>query len=68
MNRSHNTPIFRFFQSLDWQDVYYKQLLPPIVPNITSEEDTSNVEDYSKEDTKTGVAVSMKQLRIFEGF
>ena len=68
MDRSHNIPYFRFFHSLDWQEVYYKQLKPPIVPIITSEEDTSSVEDYSEEDTKTGVAVSMKQLRMFEDF
>ena len=59
---------FRFFQSLDWDDVYNKQLKPPIVPKITSKEDTSNFEDYTDEESKTSLPVSKKQLRMFEDF
>ena len=49
-------------------DVYNKQFIPPIVPNITSEEDTSNFEDYTDEESKTSAPVSKKQLRLFEDF
>ena len=59
---------FRFFQSMDWDDVYNKELKPPIVPKITSEEDTSNFEDYTDEESKTSPPVSKKQLRMFEDF
>jgi len=58
----------RFFYSLDWQDVYFKHLAPPIVPSITSEEDTSNFEDYTEEESKKRAAVSKKQLKLFEDF
>ena len=27
-------PIDRWFKSLDWEEVYYKQLKPPIVPKV----------------------------------
>ena len=38
------------------------------MPNITSEEDTSNFEDYIDEESKTSLPVSKKQLRMFEDF
>ena len=59
---------FRFFHSLDWDDVYNKQLKPPIVPKITSEEDTSIFEDYTDEESKTCIPVPKKQLRMFHDF
>ena len=59
---------FRFFQSMDWDDVCNKESKPPIVPKITSEEDASNFEDYTYEESKTSFPVSKKQLRTFEDF
>ena len=59
---------FSFFSNLDWEDVYNKNLKPPIVPNIKSAEDTSNFEDYTEEDSKKGVAVPKKHLKLFEDF
>ena len=55
-------------ESLDWDDVYNKQLKPPLVPKITSEEDKSNFEDYTDEESKTSLPVSKKQLKMFEDF
>ena len=59
---------FRFFHNLDWEDVYNKLLKPPIVPNMISDEDTSNFEDYTEEDSKKGTDVPQKYFKLFEDF
>ena len=59
---------FRFFQTLDWQDVYYKQLKPPIIPKIKSEADTANFENYPEADFNKVPAVSDRQIGLFADF
>jgi len=58
----------KFFSTLDWQEVYYKHLPPPIVPKIKSEEDTSNFENYPETDFKNVPGVSYRQIQLFEDF
>ena len=31
---------------MDWEEVYYKQLKPPIIPKVSYEGDTRNFDDY----------------------
>ena len=59
---------FRFFQSLDWEDVYYKQLKPPIVPTVKSEADTRNFADYEETDWRKAPQVSERQVGLFADF
>ena len=59
---------FRFFKTLDWQDVYYKQLKPPIVPKVESEGDTRNFENYQDADLKQCPPVSIRQIQQFADF
>ena len=41
----------RWFKSLDWEEVYHRQLKPPIVPKVDGEGDTCNFDDYPEVDT-----------------
>jgi len=58
----------RFFSSLDWEDVYYKQLKPPIVPKIRSKADTRNYADYPETDWRKAPEVSARQICLFDDF
>ena len=60
--------LFRFFQSVDWEDVYYKQLKPPIVPKVKSEGDTRNFADYEESDWRKVPQVSERQIGLFADF
>jgi hypothetical protein len=60
--------IFRFFQSLDWASVDKKKLVPPIVPNVKSENDTRNYILYNGNTAITAEAVSEEELRLFHDF
>eukprot|EP00092_Neocalanus_flemingeri_P095500 GFUD01121511.1.p1 GENE.GFUD01121511.1~~GFUD01121511.1.p1 ORF type:complete len:123 (+),score=39.02 GFUD01121511.1:361-729(+) len=57
-----------FFKSLDWQDVYYKQLKPPIVPKVKSEADTRNFQEYAETDLNKVPPVSARQIGLFADF
>ena len=48
--------------------MFYKNLKPPIIPVITSEEDASNFEDYTDEDIEKVPPVSKKYLKLFDDF
>jgi len=58
----------RFFKSIDWEDVYYRKLKPPIVPRVTFDGDTKNFDDYPETDWKTVKTVSPRQLTMFDDF
>jgi hypothetical protein len=60
--------IHRFFHSLDWASVSKKQLPPPIVPNIKTENDTRNYILYNGNTAITTEAVSEEEIRLFEDF
>ena len=40
---------FRFFEDISWEDVYSKQLAPPILPVLRGEADTQYFLDYEDE-------------------
>ena len=58
----------RFFETLDWSDVYYKKIKPPIVPIVRFEGDTANFEDYPEADLKKVQTVSERQNELFADF
>ena len=43
------TVSFRFFEDISWEDVYSKQLSPPILPVLRGEADTQYFLDYEDE-------------------
>ena len=64
----YNIFFYRFFSSLDWEDLYYKQLKPPIIPKIRSQADTRNYADYPETDWRKAPEVSARQICLFDDF
>ena len=61
----------RFFDNVDWNQVYSRQLPAPICPVLASDIDTSYFLDYSEEDKDkrdNGIQVDKHNLLLFEGF
>ena len=47
--------------------MYHKKLKPPFVPNITSDGDTSNFQEYSDEELEID-PVTDREARVFDDF
>jgi len=58
----------RWFKTIDWEEVYCRQLKPPIVPKVRYEGDTKNFDDYPETDWASVKKVSERQLAMFEDF
>ncbi|KAL5290242.1 PRKX family protein [Megaselia abdita] len=58
----------RWFKHLNWSDVINKKLTPPIIPQVTSDGDTSNFDDYPESDLKPATAVGESHLQLFKDF
>jgi len=58
----------RWFKTIDWEDVYYRKLKPPILPKMRFEGDTKNFDDYPEADWRCVRPVSDRQLAMFEDF
>ncbi|KAK7873091.1 hypothetical protein R5R35_000371 [Gryllus longicercus] len=58
----------RWFKGIDWQDVYYRKLKPPIVPRVTYDGDTRNFDEYPEADWKSAPCVGESEQKLFEDF
>ncbi|XP_023162121.1 cAMP-dependent protein kinase catalytic subunit 3 isoform X2 [Drosophila hydei] len=58
----------RWFKNLNWNDVYNKKLMPPILPDVHHDGDTTNFDDYSEMDWKPTIAIDQKDLKLFNDF
>merc|ERR1712212_1140948 len=58
----------RWFKTIDWDEVYCRQLKPPIVPKVRYEGDTENFDDYPETDWASVKKVSDRQLAMFDDF
>lgn len=58
----------RWFKNIDWEDVYKRQLKPPIVPTVVHDGDTSNFDEYPETDFKSARFVDNNELVLFEDF
>ena len=54
---------FRFFKTLDWEEVYHKKLKPPILPKVKSDRDPGTVSAEVSE-----IQVKKKSLDLFGNF
>ena len=61
-------PCFRWFKSVDWEEVYQRELKPPIVPKVSSDGDTRNFDNYPEEDWRKVEPVTERQLAMFSDF
>jgi len=58
----------RWFKLIDWEEVYYKQLKPPLVPMTSFDGDTRNFDNYPETDWDNVKAVTGRQLAMFQDF
>jgi len=58
----------RWFKGVDWEEVYYRNLKPPIVPKVGFEGDTRNFDDYAETDWRKVPPVTERELRMFQDF
>ena len=58
----------RWFKSIDWEEVYQRQLRPPIVPNVSSDGDTRNFDNYPEEDWSKVEPITERQMAMFSDF
>ena len=58
----------RWFKSIDWEEVYQRQLRPPIVPNVSSDGDTRNFDNYPEEDWSSVEPITERQMAMFSDF
>ena len=58
----------RWFKNIDWEDVFYKKIKPPIVPNVSYDGDPRNYDDYPETDFRKVPPVTEREQRLFEDF
>ncbi|XP_013774735.1 protein kinase DC2-like [Limulus polyphemus] len=59
----------RLFKGISWDDVLNRRDKPPIVPEVKSEGDTSNFDNYPEKDkNKKSPSLSEKEMEMFKDF
>ncbi|XP_021946970.1 cAMP-dependent protein kinase catalytic subunit PRKX [Folsomia candida] len=58
----------RWFRDFDWDDVLNRRLPPPIIPQVSSEGDTHNFDDYPELESWRSKTVPDEELQLFEDF
>ena len=64
----HHQHSLRWFKSVDWEEVYQRQLKPPIVPKVSSDGDTRNFDNYPEEEWRNVEPITERQLAMFSDF
>merc|ERR1712212_812129 len=67
-NGTEDVKRHRWFKSVDWEEVYYKQLKPPIIPKVSYDGDTRNFDDYPETDWRQVPSVTEREFRMFDDF
>lgn len=65
-NGARDIKCHRWFNTIDWNDVYNKKYTPPIRPVLKSADDTANFDEYSEDFSPAEANASDYQL--FEDF
>ena len=58
----------KWFKGVDWEEVFYRKLKPPIVPKVSYDGDTRNFDDYPETDWRKVPPVTERELRMFDDF
>ena len=58
----------RYFSGINWSDVQNKRLPPPLVPNVTNNEDTRYFNYYQENDINIEDFVNNEHLQLFKDF
>ena len=65
---SEEVQTHHWFQSLDWGDVFARNLMPPIVPRVSGPGDTRCYDTYEELDWKKTPTASTKAQELFKNF
>lgn len=66
-NGSMDVKNAKWFNDLDWTKLEQKKIVPPIIPEVSSDNDTSNFEEYSDSEMEAAAPVLLGK-DPFEGF
>jgi len=55
----------RWFSRVSWDGVQSRSIPPPFIPKVSTENDTTNFEEYSDSDDDTARELSSKEARLF---
>lgn len=55
----------RWFARVSWDGVKSRSIPPPFIPKVSTDNDTTNFEDYSDSDDDTARELSSKEARLF---
>jgi protein kinase X len=58
----------KWFKNINWNHVYERKLVPPIVPTCSHAGDTKNFERYEEDSWKDAPIPNTKSLHIFDDF
>jgi protein kinase X len=58
----------KWFKGIDWDDVYNRKLIPPIVPDFNGEDDTGNFDQYNDSPEDTSPPLFGNDQEVFQGF
>jgi serine/threonine protein kinase len=58
----------KWFKNINWDDVYDRKLIPPIIPTFSTDDDTSNFDTYDDSPKDSNVQLSGNDQDLFKGF
>ena len=67
-NGAEDVKTHKWFNGMDWEEVFNRKLRPPLVPRVRYDGDTANFDDYSKEEIQKAVKVTEREAKLFEDF
>ena len=68
LNGAEDVKTHKWFNEMDWEDVFNRKPRPPLVPRVRYDGDTANFDDYSKEEIQKAVKVTEREAKLFEDF
>lgn len=67
-NGAEDVKRHKWFKSVDWDDVFARKLVPPIIPKVAHDGDTKNFDTYPEDDWQKTPPAGEKDIAIFAEF
>ena len=67
-NGAADVKTHKWFNGMDWEDVFNRKLRPPLVPRVRYDGYTANFDDYDKEEIQKAEKVTEREAKLFEDF
>ena len=66
LNGAEDVKTHKWFNGMDWEEVFNRKLRPPLVPRVRYDGNTANFDDYSKEEIRKADNVTEREAKLFE--